>query len=137
YARALIRKLASYVFPAPAGINVFPGEGDPEIANRAERRLADVRDALDLTRLDLALTVDSAVLGDAAMKVTWNHAAQQPRVVPIDPGTLIARRAPDDPHAVESMTQGYQLTGREIGRLFPHVQTMSLDADRRYPVIEE
>ncbi|HWV22655.1 MAG TPA: phage portal protein, partial [Thermomicrobiales bacterium] len=136
YARALIRKTASYVFPAPVGISVVPEDESPDVANRAERRLIALRDALDLTRLDLALTLDSAVLGDAAMKVTWDHEASQPRVVPVDPGTLVARWAPDNSRAVEAMTQGYALTGQEIGRLFPS-SSESLDAGRRYPVIEE
>lgn len=137
YARTVIRKTASYVFPAPVGVSVVPEGGELEVANRAERRLAALWDALDLTRLDIALTVDSAVFGDAAMKVTWNHAAGRPGVVAVDPGTLIARWAPDNPRAVEAMTQGYALTGREIGRVFPNVQAGALDAGRRYPVIEE
>jgi hypothetical protein len=142
YARALIRKTASYVFPAPVAFSVAADGDMPalrEAASRAERRLVELRDALDLGRLDLALCVDSAVLGDAAMKVTWDHARASPRVVAVDPGTLIARWAPDDPRAVDELIQGYGLTGAQIGRMFPDLRQrapLDVDADRSYPVIE-
>ena len=138
YARALLRKTASYVFPAPVAFAVAaPGEGAAarDAANRAERRLVALRDALDLVRLDLALCVDSAVLGDAAMKITWDAARGSPRVVAVDPGTLVARWAPDDPRAVEEVIQGYGLTGARIGRTFG-MPLPDLEADRVYPVIE-
>jgi hypothetical protein len=139
YARTLIRKTASYVFPAPVTFTVA-AEGDApvrrEAANRAERRLAELRDALDLGRLDLALCVDSAVLGDAAMKVTWDHARASPRVVAVDPGTLVAQWAPDDPRALDEVIQGYGLTGAHIGRMFPEHAGAGFEAARSYPVIE-
>ena len=137
YARTLIRKTASYVFPGPVGVSVVAEGASPEDANRAERRLMELRDALDLTRLDLALTVDSAVLGDAAMKVTWDHDAASPRVVAVDPGTLAVRWAPDTPHTIEEVTQGYALTGRQVVRMFPRGAPFDLDEARRYPVIEQ
>lgn len=138
YARALLRKTASYVFPAPVGVAVTAKGDDPasrEAANRAERRLTELRDALDLVRLDLALCVDSAVLGDAAMKITWDAARGAPRVVAVDPGTLVARWAPDDPRAVHEVIQGYGLAGAQIGPMFG-MRPPELDPDRVYPVIE-
>jgi hypothetical protein len=136
YARVLIRKTASYVFPGPVGVSVTPDGTSHAVANRAERRLTELRDALDLTRLDLALTIDSAVLGDAALKVTWDHDAAAPRVVAVDPGTLVVRWAPDNPHAIEEVTQGYALTGLQVARMFPRGAPPDLDEGRRYPVIE-
>src|SRR5215204_6578814 len=41
YARALVRKVASYVFPAPVSFSVIY-DGDQGVANRAEQRLAEV-----------------------------------------------------------------------------------------------
>jgi len=137
YARALIRKTASYVFPGPVGFSVLPEGTTHEAANRAERRLTELRDGLDLTRLDLSLTIDSAVLGDGAMKVTWDDDAASPRVVAVDPGTLVVRRAPDDPQAIEDVTQGYALTGSQVARMFPRSGLGDLDAGRRYSVIEQ
>lgn len=137
YARVLIRKTASYVFPGPVRFSVTPEGTSHDMANRAERRLTELRDALDLTRLDLALTIDSAVLGDAAMKVTWDHEAAAPRVMAVDPGTLAARWAPDNPHAIDQVTQGYALSGRQIARMFPRSGAVNLDEGKRYPVIEQ
>lgn len=136
YARALIRKTASYVFPGPVGFSVAPVGSAHDDANRAERRLAELHSALDMTRLDLAMCIDSAVLGDAAMKVTWDHEAASPRVVAVDPGTLVARWAPDDPRAIDEVIQGYALSGLQIERMFPQSAPPVLDPDQRYPVIE-
>jgi hypothetical protein len=101
YARALIRKTASYVFSGPVGASVIPEHGATDAANRAETLLAGLRDALDLGGLDMMLAVESAVLGDAAMKVTWDHLADRPQVSAVDPATLSVRTAPDDARAVE------------------------------------
>lgn len=136
YARALIRKTASYVFPGPIGFSVAPVGGAQELANRAERRLSEFHNALDLTRLDLAMCIDSAVLGDAAMKVTWDHAAASPRIAAVDPGTLVVRWAPDDPRAIDEVIQGYALSGHQIERMFPRSISAGLDAEHVYPVIE-
>ena len=38
----------------------------------AERALADLQADLDLGRLDVGLCVDGSILGDAAVKVTWD-----------------------------------------------------------------
>lgn len=136
YARALIRKTASYVFPAPVGVNVLTGGAGSDRAARAEQRLLDLRDMLDLAGLDLALTIESAVLGDAAMKVTWDAAAGAPRVVGVDPGSLVVRHAPDNPRDVREVIQGYRMGGEEIGVLFPDAARGGLDPGRRYTVIE-
>src|SRR6266508_2320680 len=69
YARALVRKVASYVFPAPVTFSV-PSEGGPgedAAASRAERAVAALGADLDLARLDIELCVDASVLGDGAL----------------------------------------------------------------------
>ena len=117
YARALVRKVASYVFPAPVTFSVpEPAEpGNAEAASRAERALTDLAAELDLARLDVELCVDGAVLGDAAIKVTWDATAMggtgRPLVAPVDPATLVAAWAPDNPRRVLRVAQVYTLTG--------------------------
>jgi hypothetical protein len=136
YARAMVRKTASYVFSGVVNTSVLPENGEAGIANRAEMVLASQRDALDLGGLDMSLAIESAVLGDAAMKVTWDHTTGQPRVHAVDPATLSVRTAPDDARLVERMTQGYVLTGMQVGQVFSREIASGLDLDRSYPVIE-
>ena len=73
YARTLVRKTASYVFPGPVTFmaQAPAGTGDRVAAgNLAEQLLAELARRQDLVRLDMALAIDAAVLGDAAVKVT-------------------------------------------------------------------
>lgn len=140
YARALVRKVASYVFPAPVTFAVDPSEasapgaaGD-STANRAERVLAGVIADGGLAQLDVDLCVESSILGDAAMKVTWGGSSQ-PIVAAVDPATLTVTTAPDDPRRMESIAQRYGLTGAAAVRLFGAVT--GLDPARTYPVVEE
>ncbi|MGI8485492.1 MAG: phage portal protein, partial [Thermomicrobiales bacterium] len=113
-----------------------------EIANRSERLLMATVQELDLSRLDLALALDSSVLGDAAIKVTWNELAQRPRVVAVDPATLIVETASDDPRAIQQVTQAYGLTGQQLSLLIPDLAgdtnpvVVSLEPGRGYPVVE-
>lgn len=145
YARVLIRKTASYVFPGPVAFSVLPDgddpAADPERGNMAERLLAATATELDLSRLDLALAIDAAVLGDAALKVTWDAHRNQPHVVAVDPGSLVASCAPDDPRAVDAMTHTYGLTGDQIRRLFQEIMStvpeiLRLAPRQTYPVVE-
>jgi hypothetical protein len=138
YARTLVRKTASYVFPGPVRFAAVPGN-DPalrEAGTLAEQALATLAADLDLDRLDQALAIDAAVLGDAAIKVTWDERAGRPRVAPVDPGSLVAHWAPDDPRALERMTHAYGLTGSQVRRLFPRFRLDALDPDRINPVVE-
>lgn len=139
YARALIRKTASYIFPGPVSFSAVAASDSPadrDAANEAERLLGTLTGTLDLPRLDLALGIDASVLGDAAIKVTWNAARDAPRVVAVDPGALIAQWAADDPRALEAVTHAYGLTGTQIHALFPALGQAALLAERTYPVVE-
>jgi hypothetical protein len=119
YARALIRKTASYTFPAPVRFSIEPREGDdPEQAGRAERTLNSVADALDLGQLDLDLAIEAATLGDAAMKITWNSAAGRPGVAAVHPGSLRVVAAPDDPRRILRVEQRYGLDREQAQLLF-------------------
>lgn len=138
YARALLRKVASYVFPEPVTFTVEPqaASSKPQgeaTANLAERALAEVVAANDLAQLDLALCVEAAVLADAAVKVTWDVAAARPVVVAVDPGTLVAIGEPDNPRQTTRVTQAYRLSGEAIARLFGVDQ---LAPERLYPAVE-
>lgn len=138
YARALLRKVASYVFPAPVTFNVelqaasSKLQGD-DVVGRAERALAEAIAANDLAGLDLALCIEASVLGDAAVKVTWDVAAGRPSVVAVDPGTLVVTGAPDNPRRVSQVTQAYRLSGSAAAQLFG---VELLDPERLYPTVE-
>jgi hypothetical protein len=137
YARALLRKVASYVFPAPVTFSVelsaISSQLSAATGNRAERALAEVIAANDLAQMDLALCVEASVLGDAAVKVTWDVAAGRPAVAAVDPGTLVVACAPDNPRRMVRVTQAYRLSGEAIASLFG---AESLAAERMYPVVE-
>jgi hypothetical protein len=87
YARAVVRKTAAYVYPAPVTFTI-PAEGDEAVANAAEQSLSALVADLDLARLDVELCIEASVLGDAAVKVTWDAALGRPEVAPVDPATL-------------------------------------------------
>lgn len=119
YARALVRKIASYVFPAPVTFSVpAPTPDLAAAAARAELALARVAGDLDLARLDVELATESAVLGDAALKVTWDAIEGTPVVAAVDPAGLIVQTAPDNPRRIEEIAQLYGLTGAASDRLF-------------------
>ncbi|MGH2616212.1 MAG: phage portal protein, partial [Thermomicrobiales bacterium] len=82
YARAVVRKTAAYVFPAPVTFAV-PAESDDAVANAAEQALAALVAALDLGRLDVDCCIEASTLGDAAVKVTWDAALGRPEVAPV------------------------------------------------------
>lgn len=136
YARALLRKVASYVFPAEPRFAVL-GSGDETVANRAERALVEAIARNGLATLDMELCVAAAVRGDAAVKVSWDARAGRPVVAPVDPATLIVETAPDDPRRVGAVTQCYALRGAEIGALFGgETSQLHLEPLRTYRVVE-
>lgn len=143
YARTLVRKVASYLFPAPVGFSVPPlvaGDAGAEAAaGRAEALLADLSARLGLGQLDLDLAVESAVLGDAVMKVTWDATADggagEPVVAAVDPAALLAWWAPDNPRRLVRVSHGYGLPGAVVAELFPATRTPpGDDADGMPPV---
>lgn len=138
YARTLVRKVAAYVLPSPVTFSVAPGALSPDVANRAERALAEAIAENDLARLDVELCVEASVLGDAALKVTWDAAGKRPVVAAVDPATLVAWWAPDNPRSVVRIVQVYGMTGGALARAFgPDVAASGLAPDRVYPVVED
>lgn len=152
YARTLLRKNSSYVFPAAVAFSISPvgtietsqaaaRAAAQDTANRAERILAATVQDLDLARLDLSLALDASILGDAAIKVTWDERGHRPRVVAVDPATLVVHTAPDDPREIQQVTQAYGLTGHQISIMIPEltdgdIPGFDLDKTRGYPIVE-
>jgi len=136
YARALLQKVASYVFPAEPRFTVLV-EDDQTDANRAEHLLAETIARNGLATLDIDLCVAAAVRGDAAVKVSWDARRGSPRVAAVDPGTLVVRTAPDDPRRILSVIQCYGVRGEDIAVLFgAGPDRARLDPNRCYQVIE-
>ncbi|MFN8677515.1 MAG: phage portal protein [Thermomicrobiales bacterium] len=166
YARALVRKVVSYALPDGVGFTVpvpalagpgaadgghggeppagagLPGlvrarrQADEAQANDVETLLADLLAELDADRLDFALAIDSAVLGDGVIKVTWDVAASRPRLTAVDPATLLAWWSPDTPTEAYRFAQHYQLPGQAITAL-GWAADGALAPDRLYPVVED
>jgi hypothetical protein len=107
-------------------------------ANRVETLLTELLAELDADRLDFALAIDSAVLGDGVMKVTWDPVALRPRLAVVDPATLLAWWSPDTPTEAYRFAQRYSLPGQAITALgWAEAGSSQLAADRLYPVVEE
>jgi hypothetical protein len=137
YARTLVRKVAAYVFPAPVTFSV-PSQGDDATANRAEKSLAEAITENDLARLDVELCIEASVLGDAALKVTWDTNRQAPVVVAVDPATVVAWWATDNPRNVDRVAQAYGMTGAALARTFgTALDVRALSSTQVYPVIED
>src|SRR5215204_5249501 len=105
-------------------------------ANRVETLLAELLAELDADRLDFALAIDSAVLGDGVMKVTWNPVALRPRLAVVEPSTLLAWWSPGTPTEAYKFAQHYTLPGQAIAGL-GWAEAGSLVPDRLYPIVED
>lgn len=105
-------------------------------ANRVEVLLGELLDELDADRLDFALAIDAAVLGDGAIKVTWDTAAKRPRLGAVDPATLLAWWSPDAPTEAQRYQQHYVMTGAAIVGM-GWAAAGALDPDRAYRVVED
>jgi len=124
YARSLVRKTASYVFPEPVTFNV-PAQSedadDQAAASAAERWLNGFSASGGLARFDLSLATEIAILGDGINKITWDPEKGQPRVVAVDPATVSIAHAPDNPRRLTRVTQVYGVYEHDVPVLLPHV----------------
>jgi hypothetical protein len=142
YARTLLRKTASYVFPAAVTFSVPPDSGDAapvDAASAAERWLNGFTTSGGLTQLDLALATEIAILGDGVNKITWDAGKMQPQISAVDPATVSIAHAPDDPRRITRVTQVYGVEERDISTLFPQVPAASfaVEGNRVIPVSEQ
>src|SRR5215213_7487598 len=164
YSRALVRKVVSYTLPDLVGFEVpppvLPADATPADdappgepveaadlirarqhageaqANSVETLLGELLAELDADRLDFALAIDSAVLGDGVMKVTWDPVALRPRLAVVDPSTLLAWWSPDTPTEAYRFAQHYSLPGQAIAGL-GWAAPGALVPDRLYPIVED
>ncbi|HEX5503826.1 MAG TPA: phage portal protein [Thermomicrobiales bacterium] len=116
YARTLVRKAASYLFPEPVTFAVAPEDASAaarERARRAEAALAEVYGANDLAAVDFDAAIDAAVLGDGAFKVVWDGAERRPVVTAVDVQGLFAWWDADDPRRVTRVVQRCVLPAEE------------------------
>ncbi|HET8626074.1 MAG TPA: phage portal protein [Thermomicrobiales bacterium] len=116
YARTLVRKVASYLFPEPVTFAVAPedaGAAARERSRRAEAALAEVYAANDLAAVDFDAAIDAAVLGDGAFKVVWGAAERRPVVTAVDVQALFAWWDADDPRRVTRVVQRGVLPAEE------------------------
>lgn len=137
YARTLLRKTVSYMFGAPVGVSIPADTAAEANANIAEQQLIAWRDALGLTTLDAALATDALVLGDAAMKITWNAPVAMPSIVPVHPGALTVHTAPDNPRAVQTLHHLYQCTPAQLHTQFGIRLDTGIDQHKPLPTLEE
>lgn len=137
YARTLLRKTVSYIFNAPVNINIPADKSATDQANQAEHQLTAWRDALGLTRLDIALAMQALTQGDAAMKITWNPESGRPSVVSVDPASITVRTAPDHPRQVEAVRHLYHATPRQLQQQFGTRVDRAIDLDKPVPTLEE
>ncbi|MGH9173520.1 MAG: phage portal protein, partial [Vicinamibacterales bacterium] len=141
YARVLVRKAVSYLFPAPVTFNVIPDQdGQEAVALRAERALNAIYARHDQHTVDFQSALDAAVLGDGAFKVTWSGRRQAPLVAPVDPASLWAWWEPDNPNEVHRVVQRYAITSEEAGRLFPGARASdpwNANGPERLTVVED
>jgi hypothetical protein len=135
YARALTRKVASYVYSGPVRFSVLPNGADDAIANQAEVALGQVIRANGLDQLDLDLCIAASVLGDAAVKVTWDARLARPAAVAVDPSGLTVQTAGDDPRRVDHLAHGYWLTGEQLEPVLG-ARIDGWQPGKRYRVIE-
>ena len=119
YARALVRKAASYVFPEPVTFSVPPGNGvDEAAAERAEAALNGLSADLDLHSLDFQTVIDASVLGDGCFKVTWDTARSLPMVTSVDPSGLWAWSRRDNVREPCRVAQRYRMEAGDARDLF-------------------
>lgn len=114
YARTLVRKAISYLFPEPVTFGVLAVGGVTEAqALAAELALAEVYRASDLSSVDFDTAVDAAVLGDGGFKVTWDKVERVPLVVPVDMQGISAWWSVDDPRRLRRVVQRVTISSDE------------------------
>lgn len=131
YARALVKKVASYTFPTAAQFAVL---GPSENAG-VEQLLADYLGQVSAHELDLAMAIEAAILGDAAIKVTWDPTSRTVVLGQCDPATMAAWWDPTRPDKLFAMEQRYSLPGHAVAAAIGH-NTDALVPDRLYPITE-
>lgn len=119
YARTLLRKSASYLFPTPPVWNVVDEQGKRAPASeQAELVLSESAAANGLHQLDLQTALEAAVLGDGVFKVTWDSERRTDIVQSVNPAQVWAWTAPDAVRRPQRVVQKYQLRLADARELF-------------------
>jgi hypothetical protein len=134
YARALVRKVGSYVFAEPV-ISRIPDDagGTASQRHRAADWLDQIAAEQDLHTLDFQTLLDAAVLGDGCFKVTWDSRTRRPIVSSVDPSGLWAWSQPGNVRKVRRVVQRYALQPDEAEALFD----LALPGTGRVQVVED
>lgn len=111
YARTLIRKSTSYVFPGPVRFAIIDDKQRPLENNPVEHLLAHVYADLDLHEFDIAQEEERSIIGDCAEKITWDTKNAKPRIVSVDPASITATTSPDNPLHATAIKQEYTAPG--------------------------
>jgi hypothetical protein len=112
YGRRLVEKVSSYVFPSAVTFSV-PSRVEGQ-SSKVEQLLSEVLDDVGADELDQALCVESGILGDAVVKVTWDVVEKRPQLAQVDPATVNAWYDPTLPTRVLRVCQTYQIPGYAI-----------------------
>jgi hypothetical protein len=135
YARALVRKVASYVFPEPVVHSVREDAGGSDQQRElAEHLLHELNTEQNLHTLDFQTLVDASVLGDGCFKVIWSAAVGSPLVSSVDPSGLWAWSEPEDVRRVRRIVERYTLSTEDAERLFSIGVAVN---DTRVPIVED
>lgn len=140
YARPMIRKAVSYSLSEPVTHSIPKTESlSEEAAQRAERSLNDALSAAGANDLDAQLLTDASVLGDAAIKVTWDRDAGALSLAAVHPNELLIWTDPRSPNEPIRAMHGYYLQGFSIAKHFGLPKSIEAGASNRelYPVIED
>lgn len=118
YARALIRKVASYTFPEPVTFEIpAPLEQPNRDTAEAERILNAITAAIGCGEQDPQLLIEASYLGDAAVKVTLNPTTRRPVVAQVDPAELKVIYDAANPTEAMHVTHRYQLPAELVPAL--------------------
>ncbi len=116
YAKAFIEKATSYLMSGMHSV-VDAEDESPEAqdrARRAERAIAEVAEQNNLAQLDFDTEIDAAVLGDAALKVTWDPIERRVRVSSPDVQGMFVWWLGDDTSRIWRVASRYTLAPDEV-----------------------
>ena len=120
YAKALIDKTTSYLMSG-IGFAVDPAGAGAEAAERAARSEAALRsvyEANNLAQLDFDSEIDASILGDGAMKVTWDPLERRVRVSAPDVQGIYAWWLGDDVSRVWRVASRYHLSSEAAALMY-------------------
>lgn len=136
YARRLMQSAVAYMFSSPVTFNV-PASEETEEGSRAaalaERTLADYLGRIGADELDPELALESSIVGDAVVKVTWDPVAAMPRVTPVDAGAVRVEASPDRPKEPVLWEHHYDMTADQLAAAMPQARPLIFAVPGTWP----